>query len=1399
MRKVWQSASRLDNFMTNRLFPWIAILLLAPAVWVQADPPLPSIPATNFVVTDFGAIGDGLTNNATAIQNTINAAAGAGGGTVEIPANGTLSTYLCGPINLASGINLQIDSNAMLQMLPMNATTNGSVIIPKWPNASTAFINGSGLQDVEISGPGTIDGQGTNWWFPKASTRPNFINFSGCTRVLVQNVTLQNPPTFHLMLKGNNVGLTIQNIVVNTPGSSPNTDGMDLASTNVLIRDCLISDGDDNIEIGGSSAPAADITISNCTFGTGHGVSMGSLVNGAGGGVHDVIVSNCTFNGTDYGLRIKSDRDRGGLVQHIQYRDITMTNVGYAVVFYSYYNSVGTPNSITPFRASTDTVHAVTGTTPIYQNILISNVTASALTGSRITGILWGLPEMLVSNVTFYDVNISSASNKTFCIYNAQGIQIINSQLSSPTITNSLTFYNAQIALSNSTNNLTPVTLGGLVTPQGTNTLSLFDALAVVTDTNMLGPVTLDNSSLTITQQSASFASPIDVLDASTLAVANGTNLFSGVLAGAGTLTVNATGGGLLVFQADSSGFGGGVTVSNETLLVDNATGSGTGTGLVAVTSAGALGGEGIIGGPVTVSGILAPGNGAGGVLTISNNLAASSGANLDYELGTNGAETIVSGNLALDGTLNISDAGGFGAGTFTLFRYGGSLTTNGSAGILSIGTVPDSSLFYQVDVSSNGFVNLTARFITVASFTASPTNGFAPLTVAFTDRSSGPVTNRFWDFGDGATTNTAALTVDHTYSAVGSYTVELIAGGTDRVSTNIQTGFIVVFPPCTFSLSATNASFSDLGGGGTLTVTPSINACSWTAVGNDSWIQITGGGVHTNGTGVVAYTVTANTASSGTRTGTMTIAGQTFTVSQSGDTTPPSIALTPLTGIVSNTITLVATATDDVSVASVSFYRDGTVLLGSRAAPPYSLNVDTTTLSDGSHCFTARAFDLAGNSGVSGADCVSIENNPPSVPTGVAAHGVSTTQITLSWTASTDPGSGVAFYTVYRDGVQIGTTSSTTFSDTGLSLGTEYCYTVAAHDNVGRVSQPSAPACGQLTTAATLQGRYTGLVTPTNAPTFAASGPIKLTIGNDGVFAARLRLGSVHVAFKGQFDNSGNATVAITQGPLGPLQVTLHLDLAGADQITGTVAGGSFTSQLLATRAAYDRATPCPVSGTYTTIFEPANEEDTTLPQGFGYGTLTVTTTGIGSMSGFLGDGKSLHASAPLSKQNTWPLYVSLYGNQGAALGWVTIGTNGLVGASVEWFRPAKPASPAYPAGFTTNVTLYGNVYTQTVKSVSSFAGNGQLTLGGADLKSNIVEDVYISPDGDVAFALYNAEHLRTKIDPRTGEFKGSFKGPDQNKTVDFKGLVLQIDQYGAGYFKGANGTGFVIIQLVP
>lgn len=447
-----------------------------------ADPALPVIPSGVYNITNYGAIGDGIATNTAAIQAAITAAASSAqkGGTIEIPPG----TYLSGPFSLKSSINLQVDSGALLQMLPRS----------QWPGTST-FINGSSLHDVEISGAGTIDGQGGAWWLPKASSRPNFINFSGCNRILIQDVTLQNPPTFHLMLKGNNVNLTIRRITINTPGNSPNTDGMDVASTNMLVQDCYISDGDDNIEIGGSQA-AAFIVITNCFFGNGHGVSMGSIVSG---GVSDVTVINCNFSGTQNGIRLKSDNDRGGIVQNLAYLNIGMTNVGIPITLYSYYNEVGTPDNITPATAAGEPVAAVSSTTPVWNNILISNLTATATSGQP-AGIIWSRTELPATNVILDKVNITAP--QSFDIYNAYGVQIIDSTINVPGGVNTIELYNAGITFTNSGPAAAPVTLDGLTS---VNSLELFNAAAAITASDALGfnPITIGAGTLTVSNDLA--------------------------------------------------------------------------------------------------------------------------------------------------------------------------------------------------------------------------------------------------------------------------------------------------------------------------------------------------------------------------------------------------------------------------------------------------------------------------------------------------------------------------------------------------------------------------------------------------------------------------------------------------------------------------------------------------------------------------------------------------------------------------------------------------------------------------------------------------------------------------------------------------------------------------------
>ncbi|MEO6784563.1 MAG: glycosyl hydrolase family 28-related protein, partial [Chthoniobacteraceae bacterium] len=137
---------------------------------VLPNPPLPVIPRHTITVTDSGAKGDGMTDNAKAIQSAIEKCAKAGGGTVVVPKG----DFLCGPIQLASRINLRVEKDATLRMLPLE----------KYPGSTKTpadFISGEGLQDVSISGEGTIDGQGAPWWpfaKEKNASRPRMIKLS---------------------------------------------------------------------------------------------------------------------------------------------------------------------------------------------------------------------------------------------------------------------------------------------------------------------------------------------------------------------------------------------------------------------------------------------------------------------------------------------------------------------------------------------------------------------------------------------------------------------------------------------------------------------------------------------------------------------------------------------------------------------------------------------------------------------------------------------------------------------------------------------------------------------------------------------------------------------------------------------------------------------------------------------------------------------------------------------------------------------------------------------------------------------------------------------------------------------------------------------------------------------
>lgn len=367
--------------------------------------PLPIIPAANFDVTKYGAKGDGLSDDTRALQAALTAAAQANGGLVSMPKG----TYLSGPLTVGSSTRLDLAAGATLKMLPRSS----------YPSV-TPLLTASNAHDIALTGAGTIDGQGQDWWtaFAADSTteRPQLVVFNGSNRVLISGLRFQNSPEEHIWVKNDQnvsiTGITISTLATSGKAAPKNTDGIDITATGAFLCGNTIACGDDNIALSGN-----DIYIGHSDFGVGHGCSIGSITKN---GVSHLVVEHVNFDGTTAGIRMKSARDRGGLAQGLTYSNITMKGVQNPIYITSYYPSL-------PSDPTTEAAQATTATTPIWKDITIKDVT---ITGSTNAGILWGLPEAKLGNITFDNVHIQATTGMV--VYHATGISFVNGSTVTP-------------------------------------------------------------------------------------------------------------------------------------------------------------------------------------------------------------------------------------------------------------------------------------------------------------------------------------------------------------------------------------------------------------------------------------------------------------------------------------------------------------------------------------------------------------------------------------------------------------------------------------------------------------------------------------------------------------------------------------------------------------------------------------------------------------------------------------------------------------------------------------------------------------------------------------------------------------------------------------------------------
>ena len=234
------------------------------------------------------------------------------------------------------------------------------------------------------------------------------------------------------------------------------------------------------------------------------------------------------------------------------------------------------------------------------------------------------------------------------------------------------------------------------------------------------------------------------------------------------------------------------------------------------------------------------------------------------------------------------------------------------------------------------------------------------------------------------------------------------------------------------------------------------------------------------------------------------------------------------------------------------------------------------------------------------------------------------------------------------------------------------------------------------------LMGTYSGLFYDTNGVTHPGSGLITINLtANTGAFNGTVQIGSSKWSLAGQFDATGNATVAVNRGIMTPLNAVLQLDMTGVSgQITGTVTANdnSWTAQLVANRAVFNAMThPCPQAGNYTLLI-PGTPGATQSPAGDGYGTVTVTKAGLVTLKATLADGTTASASTTLSQSGQWALYAPLYAfGRGSMIGWLTFTntTGSDINGWLNWIRPVIPTTLQFTAGFSVMTAPIGSLYT--------------------------------------------------------------------------------------------------------
>jgi polygalacturonase len=440
---------------------------------------VPAFPDLRISILDKGAVADGVTLNTKAFADAISACATSGGGTVVVPPGTWLtgSIELRSNVNLRLERGALVQFSNRIDDFPLiagpDSLSQRFMISPPIHayRATNIAITGDGIIDGAgevwryvkkeklttrqwkqlVASGGVVSPDGTEWWPSKEALegadylkrlqkskskptaadiaktreylRPDLVHLVQCTGILLDGPTFENSPRFHIH-PIQSEDIVIRNVRVIAPWYAQNADGIDPSSCrNVIIYNTTLDVGDDGfclkparIAQHQKPGPACEnIVIENCTVYHAHG---GFVIGSESyGGVRNVSVRNCVFIGTDVGLRFKSARDRGGLVEKVFIDGIQMRAIETDAILFDMYYTGGAPDAEATKDLTIRKAEPVTGMTPRFQDFSIRNVICN---GADRAVVINGLPEMPIRNIRLDHVSVASTRG-AFCA-DADGI-----------------------------------------------------------------------------------------------------------------------------------------------------------------------------------------------------------------------------------------------------------------------------------------------------------------------------------------------------------------------------------------------------------------------------------------------------------------------------------------------------------------------------------------------------------------------------------------------------------------------------------------------------------------------------------------------------------------------------------------------------------------------------------------------------------------------------------------------------------------------------------------------------------------------------------------------------------------------------------------------------------------